>query len=303
MLARLLLLVVMIGLFVVIGTSELHWYSVRDEEGQDVQTPSSDRLRVPLTKEETPMEVSGTISETVTLSTAIGGVVPHHLVASSMLADFFSLLSRRDARPATILLLAPNHFEAGEATIQTTPVVWDTAFGMVEPDPEFLHDVKEGGAEIRPETFIEEHGIYNVLPYIAHFLPGVKVVPVVFRYSMTTHEREQFITSILPRIRTSEVFVVSSIDFSHYLPRAEAEKKDRETLTVLQDFDLSEIARYGSDHLDSPGAMLALLRIGQELRATNLTALRHGNSADTIRGRNSSTTSHFTLILSLDKIE
>lgn len=300
MLARLLLLVVMIGLFVVIGTTEFDWFSESNGEYQSAPMSSVDSVKVPLTKEETPMEVSGTISETVTLSTAIGGVVPHHLVASSMLADFFSLLSRRDARPATILLLAPNHFEVGEATIQTTSVVWETAFGMVEPDPELLHDVKEGGAEIRPETFIEEHGIYNVLPYIAHFLPGVKVVPVVFRYSMTTHERERFVASILPRIRTGEVFVVSSIDFSHYLPRAEAEKKDRETLNTLQDFDLSEIARFGSDHLDSPGAMLSLLRIGQELQATNLTVLRHDNSADTIRGRNSSTTSHFTLFLSKD---
>ena len=298
MLARLFLLVAMVGLFVVIGTSELDWFSVRDEERQDVQTPSSNRVRVPLTKKETPMEVSGTISETATLSTAIGGVVPHHLVASSMLADFFSLLSKRAARPTTILLLAPNHFEVGEATIQTTPVLWETAFGTVETDPELLRDVREGGAEIQPETFIEEHGIYNILPYVAHFLPGAKVVPVVFRYDMTTLEREQFIASILPRIRTGEVFVVSSIDFSHYLPQAEAERKDKETWEALQDFDLSKIARFGSDHLDSPGAMLTLLRIGQELQATNLTVLRHGNSADTIRGRNSSTTSHFTIILS-----
>jgi AmmeMemoRadiSam system protein B len=302
MMARLLLLVLLVGV-VVFGTAWL-WIP-RDETGETAQVRNANlttqRVIVPLAKEDTPLVLPLRGNEAVSFDRAIGGVVPHHLVASSFLAEFFALLSERSVRPKAILLMAPNHFEKGEATIQTTDVTWDTPFGVVESDPELLQAVLRGGATLSPNTFIEEHGVYNILPYIAHFLPDTRVVPVVFRYQMSTLEREQLVESVMSLIRTGEVFVVSSIDFSHYLSQEEAEMKDEETLEALHQYDMNRIARYGSDHLDSPGSLLTLLRIGQELEATDITVLRHGNSADSIRGRNSSTTSHFTLFLSKEE--
>lgn len=253
---------------------------------------------VPLKPEETSMTFDQRKNTDIAVDQVIGGVVPHHLIAGDFLAEFFTFLQRRSVLPETILLLAPNHFESGVADIQTANFVWQTAFGDVETDENVLAITQKGGAVVQPGTFGQEHGIYNILPYIAHFLPGVKIVPVVFRQEVSTDQIESFVASIVPLVQEKKVVVVSSVDFSHYLSKEEAEGKDQETLVAIKKFDLTEISQYESDHLDSPSALITLLRIGQMLESTKIHVLEHGNSADAIRGRNQSTTSHFTFFLS-----
>lgn len=255
------------------------------------------RFQVPLQKEETPLDLPSDGIAAETFTEALGGVVPHHLVASPFLAEFFTLLKNREPVPETILLLAPNHNELGENNIQTSDFLWETAFGEVSTDQHLLQVMEKAGAAIVPQSFENEHSIYNILPYIAHFLPDTKVVPILFKYQTSSREIEAFSQAVTREMAQRNIFIVSSVDFSHYLPQREAERKDEETITAIKNFDVSRIARFGSDHLDSPASILVLLRIGQILDATGVTVLRHGNSAENIRGRNSSTTSHFTFFL------
>lgn len=254
-------------------------------------------FRVPLQKEETPLSLPPDAIAAETFTGILGGVVPHHLVASSFLAEFFTFLKNQASVPETVLLLAPNHNELGEGNIQTADFLWGTAFGKVSTDQELLQVVEKAGAVIVPQSFENEHSIYNILPYIAHFLPETKVVPVLFKYQTSSGEIEAFSQVVTREMKKRNIFILSSVDFSHYLPWGEAERKDEETIAAIKNFDVSRIARFGSDHLDSPASILTLLRIGQIFDATGVTVLRHGNSAESIRGRNSSTTSHFTFFL------
>lgn len=299
MMARLL---VIISILIVGSLS--WWYGGGNSKGKEdsQQSPvpshaSGVSFQVPLQKEETPLSLPSDGVATKTFTDALGGVVPHHLVASSFLAEFFTLLQNRASVPETILLLAPNHGELGEKNIQTVDYHWKTAFGEVATDQRLLQVVEKTGAAIAPLSFEDEHGIYNILPYIAHFLPDTKVVPVIFKYQTSSREIENFSQAVAKEMTQRNIFVVSSVDFSHYLPQGEAERKDKDTFSAIKSFDVSRIARFGSDHLDSPAAVLVLLRLGQILDATQVTLLRHGNSAENIRSRNSSTTSHFTFFL------
>ena len=42
----------------------------------------------------------------------VAGVVPHHLLAESLIEDFFDYISSKE-KPETIILLSPDHFNAG----------------------------------------------------------------------------------------------------------------------------------------------------------------------------------------------
>jgi len=295
-------LLTIILIFVVSSLVWLFWKDGSKEKEGDQQSDlslsvSNTTFQVPLQKEETPFDLPSDGMATETFTGALGGVVPHHLVASSFLAEFFTLLKNREPVPGTILLLAPNHGELGESNIQTADFLWKTAFGEVATDQSLLRMVEKAGVAIVPQSFENEHGIYSILPYIAHFLPDTKIVPVIFKYQTSSREIEAFSQAVTREMAQRNIFIVSSVDFSHYLPQGEAERKDEETIAAIKNFDASRIARFGSDHLDSPASILILLRIGQILDTTGITVLRHGNSAENIRSRNSSTTSHFTFFL------
>lgn len=246
----------------------------------------------PLNQPEYPIEGSALSSKPI-----MGGVIPHHLLASDFLVEFFQLITARSNIPKTIVLLAPNHFETGGANIQTVNFLWRTPYGGVETDTALLQNLLQAtGAEEIPQSFEAEHGIYNILPYIARFLPTTKVVPVILRYNTTQQEISELVTFLRPLIERGSVMVVGSVDFSHYLSKAESDRKDAETLLAMKSYDLSRIARFQSDHLDSPAAILILLQLAHETGMSDIHVLRHDNSADGTRGSHDSTTGHFSLL-------
>ncbi len=290
----------MIGIILMVGFVLVTLVMV--EDGQSVVSEETTDFpvifQVPLAEEDTPFDVPNYPERLPSFENAIGGVVPHHLIAHEFLSEFFEQLGKRQSVPQTIVLLAPNHFEVGEEHVQTAHFLWEAAQGEVETDAAVLEKVRRGGAVIREDTFQQEHGIYNIIPYIAHFLPGTKVVPILFKHDTTALEIDRLVENIQEVVQDDRVFIISSVDFSHYLPKQESSRKDTETLEAIRKYDVSRIASFGSDHLDSPAAIMTLLQIGQKNDATNVQVLRHGNSADAIRSRSDSTTSHFTLLLS-----
>ncbi|MFZ1627096.1 MAG: AmmeMemoRadiSam system protein B [Candidatus Moraniibacteriota bacterium] len=254
-------------------------------------------FRVPLTEEDVPLRQPENAIDTSDLVSRriVGGVVPHHLLASEFLAEFFQLLAERPKLPKTIILLSPNHFEVGSSNLQTVEFLWETPYGQVATDHNTLQDLIDAtAAEIVPESFKNEHGIYSILPYVAHFLLSVRIVPVIFRYNTSAEEIGELVDFLKPLVESGDTIVIGSVDFSHYLTKAESDNKDAETLRAIQNFDLSRIADFQSDHLDSPATILTLLQLGRETGIKDIHVLRHDNSADNARGNHDSTTGHFS---------
>ncbi len=289
----------LLGVIVVVLFVELidkrtprHWPSGRE-------AAVSETFHVPLIEEDVPLRLPENAIDTSGLPAKriIGGVVPHHLLASESLAEFFLILADRPKQPKTIVLLSPNHAEAGAANVQTVEFLWDTPYGEVSTDSTMLQSlINATDVKPAPESFKNEHGIYSVLPYIAHFLPSTQVVPIILRYDTSPAEIAHLVEFLAPLVGDGEVMVVGSVDFSHYLSKTDADKKDTETLEAMQNFDLSQIAHFQSDHLDSPAAILILLQLARATNTQNIRVLRHDNSADGTRGNYDSTTGHFSLL-------
>lgn len=225
-----------------------------------------------------------------------GGIVPHHLVSQTFIAGMFSLLAESRDIPKTVIILSPNHEEAGDAFVQTANMVWKTPDGLVGTDVAKAKEVSDiFGAPFQGEAMKHEHGVYNIIPFVKHFLPQAKVVPITLRFATPVDDQDRLVGLLSKWLEQKDVVVIASIDFSHYLSSAEANQKDGETYNAMKRYDYKEISSYQSDHLDTPTGLMILLRTMQSLNATHQTVLGYDNSGEVLDKPFTETTSHFLI--------
>ncbi len=92
--------------------------------------------------------------------------------------------------------------------------------------------------------------------------------------------------------------MIALVDFSHYLPEAEAAKKDKESLEAIKNFDYEKIHRFGNDNLDSPPSIIVLLSTLKRINATDLKVIKNLNSEYFAKSGSKETTSYFTILFS-----
>lgn len=233
----------------------------------------------------------------------VAGIVPHHLVPSSSVAEFFSGLALSASAPKRIVVLGPNHYEQGAGKVIVGRLDWETPFGRASVDREFSDGLIAAGVASEDDPTLDgEHSISSVIPFIRRFLPDIPVVPLAV--SGTLSPKEAMILGRELATRSDEgTVLVGSIDFSHYLPTDESDRKDEETLAAIRSGDIRSIAGFGNDHVDSVPTLLAVLAYAESRGAepTSPLILRHTNSG-VITGRpNAPGTSHFTMAFPIER--
>ncbi len=221
-----------------------------------------------------------------------GGVIPHHLLASPLIADFFHRM--KDQPVEKIILLSPNHYEVGSTPVLTSIADWETKLGVVRSDTILIEKSLEYSFISVNDTIMQkEHGVGGILPFIKHFLPEVQVTPFIFRKNLSNDERKAF-TDFLKKEIDENTVVVASIDFSHYLTVAESLEKDEVTKQAFLTNNFELISTLNSDYLDSPQSLMIILEVMNSL-GKKVEILNHTN-ADDISGKyGKPTTSYFEL--------
>lgn len=223
----------------------------------------------------------------------LGGVIPHHLLPSFIIADFFHRLSAQD--PATIILIGPNHYEAGKYNILTSRDPWATPLGNLNVNEDIVNSLLSSHlAAVDEPVFDNEHSIGAEVAFIKYYMPQAKIVPIILKHEVTAAELDALSDQLAPLVTPSTV-LVSSVDFSHYLTSPQAQLKDQETQNSIQTFNYQRILSYSHDHLDSPGSIVTLLKVMQKLGATNSYMLYHTNSGEILKQPFVSTTSYFCI--------
>lgn len=221
-----------------------------------------------------------------------GGLVPHHALAGVMFSAFFLELEER--QPDTVFVVGPNHENKG-ARIITGRRAWATDFGQVEADGALVDSLVQSRlAVLDDDVLASEHAIGALMPYLKYHTPAARVVPVIVHKGVTLGEVRALADFLAPLLGP-ERLLVASVDFSHYLTRAEAEAKDEVTWQAIQDFDLPALLRMGPDHLDSPAALSLLMVAMQKLGAAGPEVVAHTNSGVLLGNDHIETTSYFTL--------
>ena len=184
----------------------------------------------------------------------------------------------------------------------TTQGSYHTFFGnagISEPDVAEL--LRHTDFVASSDLFTEEHGVYSIVPFIKHYLPDAKIVPIAVSYGRGNEkERADMVSALRTLLQKKDVALVISSDFSHYLALAEADAMDRQTQTTFCSGSSDEILHLRNpDQSDCP-LCLWLLRQEAELGGFwNPTLLWHSNSATLLGDATvKSTTSHFAFALS-----
>lgn len=225
-----------------------------------------------------------------------GGIVPHHLLAGKMIAEFFQTVSQ--SSPNTLVVIAPNHKRTGLNGLHTSIQNWGTAFGVLEVDPvltgKLISDLK---ASQNTSLMEDEHSISSLVPYIKYYLPNAKIVPVLLHGNYTakaSQELGEYLAEAL--LDHPRAAIIASVDFSHYLDTDTADKMDEETLAAIKSKDITVISKMGNDNLDSPPSIVALLSAMEKIGATDPEVLAHGNSSDITGSGADYTTSYYTML-------
>lgn len=222
-----------------------------------------------------------------------GGVVPHHLVAGYMIADFFNLLADQDVK--RIVLLGPNHYRRGPK-ITSSRRDWQTAFGIQKVDTDLVDVFMDSGmAGLGEEVMALEHSIAGLIPYIKYYLPGITVAPFIFYPDFTLRDMDNFTELLLQNVGEEDV-IVASVDFSHYLKLEDANERDQVTLEGIKRMDYAHILQMDDQYLDSPSSIITLLKVMDELGCVNMRVLHHSNSALVLKKGVTETTGYFTII-------
>ncbi len=221
-----------------------------------------------------------------------GGVVPHHLLAGDLIAGFFARVSGQDIK--RVILVGPNHPGQG-ARVMVSSAGWATAGGVVEPDLEVVRALARAGLAVEDDGMMAgEHSIGTIMPFIKHYLGQARVVPVILQSNITLKEAGALAAFLEPYL-TPDTLLVASVDFSHYLTRAEAEARDARILQVMEGWDLGTLFTMGNDYLDSPPSLGVLFRAMEALGIRQFTVLANTNSGRIAQNDHMETTSYFVL--------
>lgn len=206
-----------------------------------------------------------------------GITVPHHLLADRLVALGFRSASA--FRYKRIVILSPDHFRQAKLPFATTTRGFETVLGPVPTDKDAAQALLSSIDLIEPSClFDKDHGVRAMLPFIRHYLPGAKVVPVAMSIKSTRKDWDR-LAAALETIVDQDTLIVESTDFSHYLPQHVARGYDQQTLNVLAAGSLDQIAALRQPaHADSVGALYVQVKLQQRLFGAAPLVLANANS-------------------------
>ncbi len=226
-----------------------------------------------------------------------GLIVPHHLTADETIASGVKMLEGQTF--SKILLVSPDHFHHCQTLLCTVNGEYATLFGEVDADQETLA-VLLGSPLVteNADLFKTEHGIYAVLPFIAHYFPNVPVTPLVISQDIPWKAKQTELVALLETAIDDQTIVIVSSDFSHYLSLATADEMDARTLDAIMRGDLDAIADLdNADQSDCPNCLWALGSLADARGFYDPEVVLHTNSARILGDlENTSTTSHFAIV-------
>src|SRR3989344_283648 len=223
-----------------------------------------------------------------------GGIVPHHLLAAEMISEFYSYL--KNQKIETVIILGPNHKEAGDFPALSSAFDWNTLSGRVLVNEAIVNNLaRQNLIRINEDVLENEHSVALHPPFIKHFLPKAKIVPIIISGKMKIEDAKKLSAALAKYARKKGIAIIASVDFSHYLPETIAAEKDKESFEAIKNFDFEKIYNFTNDNLDSPQSIIILLSALKQAGANNPNLIKNLNSEQIFKSGSRQTTSYFTI--------
>ncbi len=224
----------------------------------------------------------------------IGGITPHHLLPSTLLSRFWQTIAAQ--HPKTIIIIGPNHYEAGSAPILSSTNTWETPFGNVAADQQLIDTFFSIPSFALNDRVIQsDHSVTGSLPYIKYYSPNSTVVPLLISNRMNLDQITTLATALSEKLKDrDDVIIVAAIDFSHYLNAKQAAQKDEITAKLMEAREYERIMKLSNDYVDSPAPLPLFLMLMDSFGSSKTVLLDHSNSGELLHEPNVQTTSYFS---------
>lgn len=214
------------------------------------------------------------------------GITSHHLpVASPLISEFYLDLKSRRPEIKRFIVIGPDHFERCRADFSFSSEKIITSFGALKPDKKIAADLKDLGAREDLKCFNGEHAIGVEANFIKKLYPDASLTPILLSYSARSRNFSRLIKYLAD---SDDIFVIASLDFSHYLKKDKAEMVDVITKKKIEKLDGRGLEL---KNVDSPATLKLMFDLARE-RREKAEIIDHKNSAD-FTGDKSYTTSYF----------
>ena len=218
-------------------------------------------------------------------------IAPHAGLMYSGPVAAFAYKATRNVSYGSIVLVGPSHFVPFRGVSIWADGAWETPLGPVNVDRDLAAALQSACREIveLPAAHGREHSLEMQLPFIAHLLPGVPIVPLVMGHQ--TRETAFQLADAIARVigarendsNDSNVLIIASSDLSHYENAQVAAAMDRVVLEHVEALDadgLMDALEEEPRHACGGGPMVSVLRAAKQLGATAARVLRYADSGD-----------------------
>jgi len=196
----------------------------------------------PSSPEDLKRQISSFIDKTDTINKteAIACMLPHagYMYSGAVAAKTISGINLKDK----IILLGPNHTGYGAQFSIMSEGSWQTPLGEVEVDNKLssrlLQQSKYLEDDILAHTY--EHSLEVELPFLQYFKADFKIVPIAFLSDEIGALKEigkEIALCIKESGLQKQTLIIASSDMTHYEPKEQAEKKDREAIAAILELD------------------------------------------------------------------
>ncbi len=148
-----------------------------------------------------------------------GGIVPHAgwLFSGAIACNVIHRLTREP--PPDVIVIFGMHLHPGAAPCIMTDGAWETPLGDLPVDREFAEALRSRNSsfQVGPGSFGQDNTIELQLPFIKHFFPDAKIVPVGAPPRQASIEIGAAAADISRDLNKS-IRVIGSTDLTHYGP-------------------------------------------------------------------------------------
>ncbi|MBO4319855.1 MAG: AmmeMemoRadiSam system protein B [Treponema sp.] len=197
-------------------------------------------------------------------------VLPHHDICTFQQNSFYQAVSSK-GQPSVVVLVSPDHFESSKKAVSApkSNVRFSTTEGDVPIEKSILKklsvsDLKDA-VDFTDEAWIQEHGVFVHMPFIHHYFPKAKVVPLILKPLADNSEFDSFkkLAEFLDNVLPEDALIVASVDFSHYQIPEVTELHDQVSLNTLANFESPRDLE-----IDSPESIFTLMEFCRLRNAT-----------------------------------
>jgi AmmeMemoRadiSam system protein B len=217
-------------------------------------------------------------------------VAPHAGLTYSGPVAAYAYGAVRRADYAAAVLVGPSHFVSFRGVSVWPDGEWETPFGAVPVDMALAGAIRSHSDEIVevPAAHGREHSLEMQMPFLAHLLPGVPIVPLVMghqtrRTAFATGEAIARAVADRAAAEPRAVLLVASSDLSHYESASTAAALDAVVIDHVGSLDAERLMgalEREPGHACGGGPIVTVLHAARRLGATKARVLRYADSGD-----------------------